>query len=202
MRGHYGTRYMFATIQQSEISAAPIRVNYSFSPDMSLELWAEPFAASGTFSRFGELPEAQSFDLREYGTDGTTIEEVYRPGNGVELLRRDRWRTDVRPAQRGLQHGLTAFESRPPVGTAARQYFVRGVAAEPVRQPVTRDPMCGSGTCSADSGRRDRNALAIKNELLDSFLKDRPVRLCTASSPAPSRSSVLPCSQPSRWWLR
>ena len=69
---------MFATIRQSEVSTE-LRVNYSFTPDMSLELWAEPFAASGTFSRFGELPEAQSFDLREYGTDGTTIEEVYDP---------------------------------------------------------------------------------------------------------------------------
>ena len=74
----YGSRYMFATIRQSEVSTE-LRVNYSFTPDMSLELWAEPFAASGTFSRFGELPEAQSFDLREYGTDGTTIEEVYDP---------------------------------------------------------------------------------------------------------------------------
>jgi hypothetical protein len=77
----YGSRYMFATVNQSEISAE-IRVNYSFSPDMSLELWAEPFAASGRFSTFGELPEAQSFDLREYGTDGTTIEEVYEPESG------------------------------------------------------------------------------------------------------------------------
>ncbi|MGW8283671.1 MAG: DUF5916 domain-containing protein, partial [Gemmatimonadota bacterium] len=77
----YGSRYMFATVEQSEI-AAPIRVNYSFTPDMSLELWAEPFAASGRFSRFGELPEAQSFDLREYGTDGTMIEEVSDPESG------------------------------------------------------------------------------------------------------------------------
>lgn len=74
----FGSRYMFATVEQSEI-AAPIRVNYSFNPDMSLELWAEPFAASGRFSRFGELPAAQSFGLREYGTDGTTIEQVSDP---------------------------------------------------------------------------------------------------------------------------
>lgn len=77
----YGSRYMFSTIRQSEVSAE-VRVNYSFTPDLNLELWAEPFAASGTFTNFGELPEAQSFDLREYGTDGTTIEEVYEPESG------------------------------------------------------------------------------------------------------------------------
>jgi hypothetical protein len=38
-------------------------------------LWAQPFAASGRFSEFGEVPEARSFNLRRYGTDGTTIEE-------------------------------------------------------------------------------------------------------------------------------
>jgi hypothetical protein len=68
----FGTRYIFSEIQQSQISI-PIRVNYAFDPDMSLEFWAQPFAASGDFSGFGELPEAQSFDLRTFGTDGTTI---------------------------------------------------------------------------------------------------------------------------------
>jgi len=71
----FGTRYMFATVEQSQISV-PIRLNFAFDPDKSLEFWAQPFAASGAYSAFGELPEAQSFDLREYGTDGTTISEV------------------------------------------------------------------------------------------------------------------------------
>ena len=70
--GTFGTRYVFSTIRQSQVSI-PIRVNFAFDPDKSLEFWAQPFAASGAFSDFGELPEAQSFDLREYGTDGTSI---------------------------------------------------------------------------------------------------------------------------------
>ncbi|TFG63953.1 MAG: hypothetical protein E4H28_05775 [Gemmatimonadales bacterium] len=68
----FGSRYVFSTIQQSQISV-PIRVNYAFDPDKSLEFWAQPFVASGAYSDFGELPEARSFDLRQYGTDGTTI---------------------------------------------------------------------------------------------------------------------------------
>jgi hypothetical protein len=77
----FGRRYAFSTVEQSEVSAQ-LRVNYSFSPDMSLELWAQPFAASGRFSAFGELREARSYDLRRYGTDGTTIAEVTDPESG------------------------------------------------------------------------------------------------------------------------
>ncbi len=71
----FGRRYVFSTVDQKTVSMR-LRANYSFSPDLNLELYAEPFASSGRFTRFGELPEAGSFDLRLYGTDGTTIEEV------------------------------------------------------------------------------------------------------------------------------
>ncbi|MBT8477413.1 MAG: hypothetical protein KJO06_00750, partial [Gemmatimonadetes bacterium] len=71
----YGERYIFSTVDQKTVSMQ-LRANYSFTPDLNLEFYAEPFAASGKFSRFGELPEARSFDLREYGTDGTTIDEI------------------------------------------------------------------------------------------------------------------------------
>ncbi|MGI9038156.1 MAG: DUF5916 domain-containing protein [Gemmatimonadota bacterium] len=77
----FGTRYVFSTVEQSEISV-PIRLNYAFHPDLSLELWAQPFAASGRFSEFGEVPEARSFDIRRYGTDGTSIEAQVDPEAG------------------------------------------------------------------------------------------------------------------------
>lgn len=62
----YGGRYLFGVIEQSEI-AAPIRVNYSFTPETSLELYAEPFAASGRYSDIGELAAPETNDLRVYG---------------------------------------------------------------------------------------------------------------------------------------
>ncbi len=68
----FGSRYIFSQIDQSELSAQ-LRLNYTFTPKLTLELYAEPFAASGTFYRFGELAEAGGIDLREYGTDGTLI---------------------------------------------------------------------------------------------------------------------------------
>ncbi len=68
----YGNRYIFSYIERSELSA-PLRLDYSFTPDLTVELWAEPFAASGRFFDFGELPAPQARHLRTYGTDGTTI---------------------------------------------------------------------------------------------------------------------------------
>ena len=42
-------------------------------PDLTLELYAEPFAASGRYYGFGELAAARTNDLRVYGAEGTTI---------------------------------------------------------------------------------------------------------------------------------
>ena len=71
----YGGRYIFGRIDQTTISTR-WRLNYSFTPDMTLELYAEPFVSSGQYIDFGELRAARTNDLRTYGTDGTTITET------------------------------------------------------------------------------------------------------------------------------
>lgn len=68
----YGNRYVFAFIDRTTISTK-LRANYAFSPNLSLEAYAEPFVASGRYSNFGELSAPRSRLLREYGTDGTTV---------------------------------------------------------------------------------------------------------------------------------
>jgi len=70
----FGQRYIFGRIDRQTLSAR-LRANYAFSPDLSLEGYFEPFAATGEYSDFGELREPGSTDLLLYGTDGTTIEE-------------------------------------------------------------------------------------------------------------------------------
>jgi hypothetical protein len=50
------------------------RVSYTFKPDVTLDVYAEPFAASGAYNGFGELSATRSRELRMYGTDGTTLE--------------------------------------------------------------------------------------------------------------------------------
>jgi hypothetical protein len=68
----FGNRYVFSRIAASELSLQ-LRVNYYFTPDLSLALYAEPFTASGRFFGHGELLRARDNQLREYGADGTTI---------------------------------------------------------------------------------------------------------------------------------
>jgi hypothetical protein len=68
----YGQRYIFAATDRAEL-AAEFRINYVLAPDVSLELYAEPFAASGHYFQYGELQAPRSGRLRLYGTDGTTV---------------------------------------------------------------------------------------------------------------------------------
>ncbi len=71
----FGNRYVFAGIDRSTVSMG-LRANYAFSPDLTLEVYAEPFAASGRYFDFGELQAASSMNLRRYGTDGSIIEPL------------------------------------------------------------------------------------------------------------------------------
>jgi hypothetical protein len=50
-----------------------VRLNYALTPNLTLETYVEPFAASGRFYDYGELGAPRDRDLRRYGTDGTTI---------------------------------------------------------------------------------------------------------------------------------
>jgi len=68
----FGSRYVFGRVDRSTYSTQ-LRANYTFKPDMTLDLYAEPFAASGRYDNLGELSAARSRLLRLYGTDGTTL---------------------------------------------------------------------------------------------------------------------------------
>ena len=58
----FGDRYVFAGVVRSEFFAQ-VRLSYLFTPDLSLELYAEPFASSGRYFRYGYLPAPRSFEL-------------------------------------------------------------------------------------------------------------------------------------------
>lgn len=69
----YGQRYVFATLDQRQFVAG-IRLNWTFTPRLSLELYAQPLVSSGAYSRYGELARPRSFSIRQYGTDGSTFD--------------------------------------------------------------------------------------------------------------------------------
>jgi hypothetical protein len=68
----YGRRYIFGAIDRSTYSTQ-FRMTYTLKPDMNLDVYAEPFAASGRYTNVGELAAAGTRTRRTYGSDGTTV---------------------------------------------------------------------------------------------------------------------------------
>jgi hypothetical protein len=69
----FGQRYIFSYIDRSTFSTQ-IRMGFTVRPDVTLDVYAEPFAASGRYYNFGELAAPRALDLRSYGNaDGTTL---------------------------------------------------------------------------------------------------------------------------------
>jgi hypothetical protein len=68
----YGGRYIFGAIDRSTVTLQ-LRASHTFKPDLTLDVYMEPFAASGRYYDFGELLAAQSHDLRPYGTGGIDL---------------------------------------------------------------------------------------------------------------------------------
>jgi hypothetical protein len=68
----YGARYVFATLDQRELSATT-RVDWTFTPTLSLQVFAQPLIASGDFREFKELSRPRQFNFDVYGRDLGTI---------------------------------------------------------------------------------------------------------------------------------
>ena len=71
--------YLVSSIEQTVFSAS-LRVNFSFSPDLSLEYWGQPFLFSGNYSGFKKVifPDQKDFDTQfyKYAPDEITYDEV------------------------------------------------------------------------------------------------------------------------------
>jgi hypothetical protein len=66
-------RYLFAELRQRQVSLT-MRTDVIFSPTLSLQVYAQPFAFAGDFSRFKELRAPRTFAFNVYGQDnGSTI---------------------------------------------------------------------------------------------------------------------------------
>ena len=68
----FGTRYVFGFITTRTVSLTT-RVNWTFTPDLTLQLFAQPFIASGDYSDFREFAAPRSGDHVVYGADAGTI---------------------------------------------------------------------------------------------------------------------------------
>ena len=69
----YNNRYIFAFIDRSTVSTE-FRMGLTVRPDMNLDVYAEPFAASGRYYDYGELLKPAVRDRITYGkAPGTTM---------------------------------------------------------------------------------------------------------------------------------
>ena len=66
----YGSRYVFSYIDRSTFSTQ-FRASFVVTPDLTVDAYAEPFAASGRYYDYGELLAPGSLERITYGEHGT-----------------------------------------------------------------------------------------------------------------------------------
>jgi hypothetical protein len=71
----YGSRYVFAGLRQTTL-AIDTRLNVTFTPNLSLEMYAQPFISSNDFGALKELRAPRTFDFDVYGQDVGTVTRV------------------------------------------------------------------------------------------------------------------------------
>lgn len=74
----FGTRYIFADSRSMNFSTE-VRLNWTFTPKISLQTYARPFIVSSRFTNFGEFNNPGGFGFDRYGEDEGELTET---GNG------------------------------------------------------------------------------------------------------------------------
>jgi hypothetical protein len=104
----FGRHYVFARIDRSTYSTQ-FRVNYTVKPDLTLDVYAEPFAASGAYGPTRELVAPRSSELRPFDLPGSrdfnarsfrsnvVLRWEWRPGSTLFVVWQQN-RADVDPA--------------------------------------------------------------------------------------------------------
>jgi len=74
-----GRRYVFARMDQTTVSAN-LRLDVSFTRNLTLQTYIQPLIAAGRYSGFKELARAGSYEFIHYGRDnGSTYDAKYDP---------------------------------------------------------------------------------------------------------------------------
>ncbi|HEX2190334.1 MAG TPA: DUF5916 domain-containing protein [Longimicrobiaceae bacterium] len=68
----FGSRYVLAEVDQTTVSL-DTRLDWTFTPTLGLQLFAQPFGAAGEFSEFKELRAPRTLDYAVYGRGAGTI---------------------------------------------------------------------------------------------------------------------------------
>jgi len=69
----YGHRYVFADLDQTTVSAS-VRLNWIFTPRLSLEVYTQPLLSSGHYTGFKELARPRSYHFTQYPDPAATAD--------------------------------------------------------------------------------------------------------------------------------
>jgi hypothetical protein len=78
----FGRRYVFGDVKQTTVSM-DTRVDWTFTPRLSLQLFAQPFVSSGDYTSFKELARPASYDFVLYGRERGTVARVLNADRSV-----------------------------------------------------------------------------------------------------------------------
>jgi hypothetical protein len=93
----FGNYYVFAELDQKTVGV-DLRVNWTFTPNLSLETYVQPYISSGQYSQYKSLaaPDTYSFDPYAYGGNpsfdyrslrgNAVIRWEYLPGSTLFLV--------------------------------------------------------------------------------------------------------------------
>ena len=73
MTSTFGRRYVYGRIDQ-KIIAAEFRLDWTFTPKLSVQAYLQPFVAVGRYDRFKELARPSAYAYNIYGENGSTID--------------------------------------------------------------------------------------------------------------------------------
>jgi len=92
----FGRRYFFGDLERRSFSLET-RVNWTFSPDLSLQLFAQPLLSSGDYTAYQQLAAARTFDFVRFdeGEAVVTADGIRCSGGSICLTSDGRQHVDL-----------------------------------------------------------------------------------------------------------
>ncbi len=72
MTSTYGSRYVFGRLDQ-KVVATELRLNWTFTPRLTLQAYLQPFLGVGKYDEFKELARPKAYDYNIYGQGVSTV---------------------------------------------------------------------------------------------------------------------------------
>ena len=79
----YGKRYIVGKLDQTTFSAN-IRLNYTFTPKLTLQTFLQPFISAGSYTDFKEYSQPESYKFLNYGEDNSSTISTTNNGYSID----------------------------------------------------------------------------------------------------------------------